>query len=82
MQFAFFYLLTNVGKILQEVVFPQAKLITSCCFGGKNMDELFVTSRRYGLTESYFMREQPFAGSIFRVTALGIKGLPSYKFRG
>ncbi|XP_064599238.1 regucalcin-like [Liolophura sinensis] len=72
----------ETGKILQEVMFPQAKLITSCCFGGKNLDELYITSRRYGLTESHFMREQPYAGSIFRVTALGIKGLPSYKFRG
>jgi len=67
----------ETGKELQHVSFP-AKRITSCCFGGENLDELYVTCGKFGLTDEEFKKEQPLAGSIFKVTGLGIKGRPMH----
>ena len=65
-----------VGKQLQAIKLP-ARRITSCCWGGKNLDELFVTCARYGITEEEKV-ETPLAGSVFRVTGLSYKGKPAY----
>ncbi|XP_002733440.1 regucalcin-like [Saccoglossus kowalevskii] len=54
---------------------------TSCCFGGKFLDELYVTSASRGLTEEQRAKE-PLAGSIFKITGLGVKGLQSNSFSG
>ncbi|XP_077986233.1 regucalcin-like [Glandiceps talaboti] len=62
----------GTGTILRRVKFP-AKGITSCCFGGANLDELYVTSASYGFSEEE-LASQPLAGSLFKVTGLGNKG--------
>jgi sugar lactone lactonase YvrE len=54
--------------------------ITSCCFGGKNYDELFVTCSRYGATEEE-LQKFPLSGSVFKVTGLGVKGYPSLMYK-
>jgi sugar lactone lactonase YvrE len=33
----------NTGKVLDEIILPCSR-ITSCCLGGDNMDELFITT--------------------------------------
>ncbi|XP_064599480.1 regucalcin-like isoform X1 [Liolophura sinensis] len=72
----------ETGKTILDVLIPNAKMVTSCCFGGKEMNELFVTSRRYGLSDDEFQPVQPLAGSVFKVTGQGIKGLPAYMYEG
>lgn len=69
----------SAAKQLQTVNFP-AKRITSCCFGGHNYDELYVTCGKTGLTDDEFSNQQPLAGSIFKVTGLGVHGssAPAY----
>ena len=37
------------------------------------MDELYVTSGKFGASEEEIQRE-PLAGSVFKVTGLGVKG--------
>ncbi|GFS15045.1 regucalcin-like [Elysia marginata] len=69
----------ETGKTLQTLKFP-ATNITSVCFGGKNLDELFVTSSQYNLQPS--QGDQPLAGSLFRVTGLGVKGRAPYNYKG
>ena len=53
------------GKPILTVKVP-AQRITSCCFGGDAMDQLFITSARTGLTDAD-MAKQPRAGSVFIV---------------
>ncbi|XP_068165748.1 regucalcin [Antennarius striatus] len=68
------------GVRLQTVSLPVTK-ITSCCFGGVDYSDLYVTSASLGLNETE-IKHQPLAGGVFRVTGLGVKGLPSNSFSG
>ncbi|XP_027132245.1 regucalcin isoform X1 [Larimichthys crocea] len=68
------------GVRLQTVSLPVMKT-TSCCFGGPDFSDLYVTSASLGLDQSE-KRQQPLAGDTFRVTGLGVKGRPSNSFSG
>ena len=68
------------GKQLLTVHFP-ANRTTSCCWGGKNLDEMYVTCGMFGRDEKEIV-ETPLAGSIFRVKGLGFKGIPAYVYEG
>lgn len=70
----------ETGKVLRSIALP-ARRITSCCWGGRNLDELYVTCSAHGLT-SEERQLTPLAGSVFRVTGLGSKGFPANKFTG
>ncbi|XP_074482626.1 regucalcin isoform X1 [Sebastes fasciatus] len=70
----------NTGVRLQTVSLPVTKT-TSCCFGGPDYSDLYVTSASLGLDQSG-RRQQPLAGGTFRVTGLGVKGRPSNSFSG
>jgi sugar lactone lactonase YvrE len=60
------------GQLLAKIQFPTPQ-ITSCAFGGPNLDQLYVTSARVG------QESDPLAGSLFRVE-LGIQGIPACEF--
>lgn len=64
----------KTGEELTSVKFPTPK-ITSCCFGGKNFDDLYVTCAAETTEED--KKKYPLSGSVFRVTGLGVKGLPA-----
>lgn len=53
---------------------------TSCCFGGVDMDELYITSAWEGLSPPERLA-QPLAGALFRVRP-GLRGLPPAVFEG
>jgi sugar lactone lactonase YvrE len=65
------------GKLLGEIPLPVSRP-TSCVFGGENLDELYITSARYGLDEMA-LAEQPLAGGIFKCKP-GIRGGPAWDF--
>ncbi|KAH0624656.1 hypothetical protein JD844_032329 [Phrynosoma platyrhinos] len=69
-----------IGKRIQTVKLPVDKT-TSCGFGGKDYSELYVTSGRGGMDEAMLL-QQPQAGSIFKITGLGVKGIPPYAYAG
>ncbi len=65
---------------LDTIVRVPATLSTSCCFGGRRLDTLFVTSAHCDLTPEQHA-DQPHAGSIFACRP-GVDGLPSTPFAG
>jgi len=67
------------GELVAEVRLPVAK-ITSCCFGGPELRDLYVTTRREGLSDAD-VAEQPLAGSLLRLD-VGVTGLPTHAFAG
>ncbi|XP_037678325.1 regucalcin isoform X1 [Choloepus didactylus] len=70
----------ETGKRLQTVKLPVDKT-TSCCFGGKDYSEMYVTCARDGIDPEGLLR-QPEAGGIFKITGLGVKGIPPYPYAG
>uniref|UniRef100_A0A8D0EB07 Regucalcin n=1 Tax=Salvator merianae TaxID=96440 RepID=A0A8D0EB07_SALMN len=70
----------ETGKRIQTVMMPASR-ITSCCFGGKDYSEMYVTSAYDGLDKAALAKE-PHAGEIFKITGLGVKGIPQYYFSG
>jgi sugar lactone lactonase YvrE len=67
------------GELAAIVELPVAK-ITSCCFGGHDLQDLYVTTRREGL-DWLELAEQPLAGALLRLDA-GVAGLPTHAFAG
>jgi sugar lactone lactonase YvrE len=67
------------GKLLQAVDLP-ASNVTSCAFGGENLDQLYITTARIGMDEEQ-LKEQPLAGGLFRAD-VGMTGLPAFEFAG
>jgi sugar lactone lactonase YvrE len=62
---------------LDAVIELPARKVTACTFGGTNLDELFITTSREGLSPG----EDPLAGALFRALP-GIAGLPVREFAG
>jgi len=67
----------STGRILTKIDLPAA-LVTSCCFGGANLDTLFVTTAVEGLGEAE-CAAQPLAGRVFTVEP-GVRGVPQSYF--
>jgi sugar lactone lactonase YvrE len=67
------------GHLDAAVHFP-ATNITCPVFGGREFDQLYVTSARDGLDERQ-LAAQPHAGAVFAV-AVGARGLPGLRFAG
>nr|XP_023656806.1 regucalcin [Paramormyrops kingsleyae] len=70
----------QTGARMQTLRLPVDK-ITSCCFGGKDFCDLYVTSASEGLDDDA-LAGQPEAGSVFKITGLGAKGIAPYSFEG
>lgn len=64
--------------VLTHVVSIPVKQVTSCCFGGGDMSELFITTAQYGMDSDSLIRE-PLAGSLFRVKTT-FKGSKSNRY--
>jgi sugar lactone lactonase YvrE len=67
------------GKLLGKLAVPAAQ-VTSCCFGGPELDTLYITSARIGISEDE-LSKQPLAGGLFR-TRPGVRGTPTEAFAG
>ena len=70
----------HTGEKLQSVKLPVSQ-VSSCAFGGKNLDELYITTARKGLDRNALEKE-PLAGALFKCTNVGVNGIPSYMFAG
>ncbi len=69
------------GKKLFSIKMPVSQ-VTSCAFGGENLDQLYITCARKGLSEEA-LKKEPLAGSLFVYDTKGeFKGVPANRFRG
>lgn len=69
----------NTGGLLDQIPLPVIQP-SSCVFGGKNMNDLFITSARKDLDEAS-LTQYPLSGGVLRVKT-NVKGLPSFEFAG
>jgi len=73
------------GSVERRIGMP-VRNITSVMFGGDKLDEIYVTSMarvKHPAAHDRFAREvkpQFLAGSLFRITGLGIRGVPESRF--
>lgn len=65
---------------LDTIVRVPASRVTSCAFGGRDLDELFITSAWAGLSDAQRATE-PLAGGVFRVRP-GVRGVPEPAYAG
>ena len=68
------------GKLLQQIELPVAN-VTSCAFGGKNLNDLYITTAAKGLSEGD-KAQQPDVGKLFVVKNCPVKGMVTQKFKG
>ena len=68
----------DTGEKIHSFKLPVAK-VTSCTFGGDNLEDLYITTAKVGLTDEE-LKQQPFAGSLFVIHDCGFKGIPAVEF--
>lgn len=62
--------------LLDMIIAVPVRQVSACTFGGSQLDQLFITTSRLGLSD-----DEPQAGAVF-VVAAGIEGLPARPYRG
>ncbi|WP_020592499.1 SMP-30/gluconolactonase/LRE family protein [Kiloniella laminariae] len=67
------------GSILQVIDLPVAN-VTSCCFGGRDLDTLFITTACEDLSDAELL-SQPLAGGLFSFKP-GVAGFPMDRYAG
>jgi sugar lactone lactonase YvrE len=67
----------TTSGLLDAVVEVPARRVTACTFGGPQLDQLFITTSREGLSPE----DDPLAGSLFRAD-VGITGQMVREFAG
>lgn len=64
----------KTGNVLSKIKVP-AHNITSCAFGGENLDVLYITTAKVDMTLEE-IKKYPLAGSVFKIKP-GVKGVKS-----
>lgn len=70
---------TPGGKIDRVIELP-CENVTSCCFGGADLETLYITTARQRLSDDE-LAAQPLAGSLF-AAEVGVRGMPEPVFGG
>lgn len=69
----------NTGEMLQKIMVP-APNVSSCAFGGKNLDTLYITTARVWVSKEKLL-EFPLSGGLFCVKP-GVHGVPAEFYQG
>lgn len=67
------------GQLLERITVP-AKNVSSCVFGGKDLNVLYITSARKGL-DAITLTDYPLTGGVFRLETK-VEGMPTFEFAG
>ncbi len=65
----------NTGELLQKITVP-APHVTSCAFGGANLETLYITTAREGMSADK-LKEFPLSGGLFSIKP-GVRGVPAF----
>lgn len=65
----------STGDLLRTVSIPSIQ-VSSVAFGGADLDELYVTSGNLNVDPAVLIK-YPAPGCVFKVTGLGVQGLPA-----
>lgn len=66
----------DVDGTLQEIIELPVRRVTACTFGGPALDQLYITTARYGLDDP-----EPEAGALFHAVP-GVSGVPVLPYTG
>jgi sugar lactone lactonase YvrE len=69
----------RTGELLQKVIVP-APNVSSCAFGGKNLETLYITTARAWVNADK-LKEFPVSGGLFSVKP-GVHGVPAEFYKG
>lgn len=69
----------HTGQLLEQITVP-ALQPSSCVFGGKNMNELFITSACKDMDDAA-LTKYPLSGGVFRIET-NVEGMPMFEFAG
>jgi sugar lactone lactonase YvrE len=69
----------NTGQLLEQIPVP-ARNVSSCVFGGRGRNELYLTSARIGLDKAT-LNQYPLTGGVFRLETK-VEGMPVFEFAG
>ncbi|MEX0772600.1 MAG: SMP-30/gluconolactonase/LRE family protein [Balneolales bacterium] len=67
------------GRTVFEIHLPVPQ-VTSCTFGGSQLNELYITTCRENMSEQE-IRKAPLSGSLFRAK-VPFQGMPLFRFKG
>ena len=67
----------NTGELLEQIPVP-ALHTSACVFGGRDMNELYITSARAGMSEMD-LKKYPFSGGLFKVNT-NVEGMRTFEF--
>ncbi len=67
------------GRMLAEIPFP-ALNVSSCCFGGAELTDIYVTTAREGMNAKQ-LAKYPLSGGLFRIKT-NVCGMPTFTFGG
>ena len=67
------------GKLLYKINVPVLN-VTSCAFGGENLETLFITTAKQGIPQNE-IEKYPHRGGLFKADA-GIRGAPAFFYKG
>ena len=67
------------GNLLERIAVP-AKNASSCVFGGRGLNTLYITSARKGLDDAT-LAQYPLTGGVFRLET-NVEGMPTFEFAG
>jgi sugar lactone lactonase YvrE len=70
---------TDDGRVDRVIRLP-ASQVTSCAFGGVDLEDLYITTAAVDLSATE-LAQQPHAGGLFRLRP-GVRGLPTEAYRG
>ncbi len=66
------------GKVVAIIRVPGARRVTSCAFGGDDLQDLFITSAATGTNRE----NEPNAGNLFQARIENARGVPAFKYAG